>query len=70
MPKIAIFQRGNPRFWTKKFQNIFFFAFSQNTLKKRVSPCFKQKRNIFRPQKWDFFIRPKIAIFQRGNPGF
>ena len=63
-PKIAIFQRGNPRFWTKIFQNIFFFAFSQNTLKNRVSSSSKQNRNIFGPQKWDFFIMPKIAIFK------
>ena len=68
-PKIAIFQRGNPRFWTKIFQNIF-FAFSQNSLKNRVSSSSKQNRNIFRPQKWDFFITPKIAIFQKGNPRF
>ena len=61
---MAIFERGNPRFRTKKFQNLFFLAFSQNILKNRVSSCSKQKRNIFRPQKWDLFIRPKIAIFQ------
>ena len=47
MPKIAIFQRGNPRFWTKKFQNIFFFLrFLKIPLKKEFLHVLNKKETF------------------------
>ena len=54
---IFVYCRCGPPLWaTVKFFLITFFA------KNRVSSCSKLKRTLFRPQKWELFIMPKIAI--------